>query len=141
MSKREVFHLNETIETSLGFSQAVRAGNLLFVAGTVSVNDDFEVVEADDIAGQYRTIYDKLQRTLAAFGLGFDAVVKETIYTENLEAFFGEGNEVRKQYYRNLGYFPTATAVGVTRTAFDGNVVEIEIIAEFRESQPQVRTK
>ena len=128
---KKVFHLNKEIEHSIGFSQAVRAGNLLFVSGTVSSNDAFEAIETDNIAGQYRVIYDKFKRTLEAYGLGFKDVVKESIFTEDLPAFFDSGNAVRMEYYKGFDYFPSATAVESSRIAFEGNLVEIELIAAF----------
>ena len=129
--KREIFHLNRDIEHSIGFSQAVRAGNLLFVSGTVSVNETFEPIETGNIAGQYRVIYDKLKKTLEAYGLAFGDVVKENIFTEDLPAFFDSGNAIRMEYYDGLDYYPAATAVESPRIAFEGNLVEIELIAVF----------
>ena len=58
-------------------------------------------------------------------------MVKENIFTEDLAAFFESGNEVRMEYYDGLDYYPAATAVESSRIAFDGNLVEIELVAVF----------
>ena len=129
--KKQTFHINKEAEKSIGFSQAVRANGVLYVSGTVSSNDALEALEVDNIAGQYKVIYAKLKRTLEAYGLGFGDVVKENIYTEDLEAFFETGNAIRMESYAGLDYYPSATAVEASRIAFEGNLVEIDLIAVF----------
>lgn len=130
--KKKVFNINKELESSLGFAQAVQAGDFLFVSGTVSSNDELQPLEMDNIEGQYRVIYEKLKRTLDAYDLNFNDVVKENIYTEDLEAFFETGNAVRMEYYQGLDQYPAATAVECTNIAFDGNLVEIELVAYFK---------
>ncbi|MDC0052847.1 Rid family hydrolase [Gammaproteobacteria bacterium] len=130
--KKKVFNINKELESSLGFAQAVQAGDFLFVSGTVSSNDELQPLEMDNIEGQYRVIYEKLKRTLDAYDLNFNDVVKENIYTEDLEAFFETGNAVRMEYYQGLDQYPAATAVECTKIAFDGNLVEIELVAYFK---------
>ncbi|MFZ9022239.1 MAG: RidA family protein [Litorivicinaceae bacterium] len=124
-----VAHIKPEIEKAIGFSQCVKAGDFVFISGTVSSNDELEPLESDSIEGQYRVIYDKLRRSLDLFGLGLDSVVKESIYTEDLQGFFDVGNAVRIAAYADLDYFPSATAVEVSRTAFEGNIVEIDVVA------------
>ena len=130
--KKKVFNINKELESSLGFAQAVQAGDFLFVSGTVSSNDELQPLEMYNIEGQYRVIYEKLKRTLDAYDLNFNDVVKENIYTEDLEAFFETGNAVRMEYYQGLDQYPAATAVECTKIAFDGNLVEIELVAYFK---------
>lgn len=50
------------------FSPAVRAGNLLFIAGTTATDDTGAIVAPGDIVGQTRVILQKFARLLAAAG-------------------------------------------------------------------------
>ena len=112
-------HNNEAVETSVGFCQAVRTGNTLYVSGTVG---------AGEMPDATKQAYEKLRKTLEANGLTFANVVKENVYTTDIEAFKKTG-DIRKGYYgANL---PAATWVQVNRLFLPQFVVEIELIAEY----------
>ena len=114
------YHLNESVETNIGFCQAVRSGNTLHISGTVGAGEMSEAT---------RKAYDNLRKTLEANGLTFADVVKETVYTTDLEEFKKAGG-IRKSYYgANL---PAATWVEVRRLFLPQLVVEIEITAQYR---------
>jgi 2-iminobutanoate/2-iminopropanoate deaminase len=113
------FHGNAKVEEEIGYCQAVRTGNTLHVSGTVGAGEMPEAI---------RKAYGSLQKTLAARGLTFADVVKETVYTTNLDAFI-ENKGIRKEFYgRNL---PAATWVQVQRLYLPSFVVEVEVTAQF----------
>lgn len=64
----------------LAFSQAVRAGNQLWIAGQVAVEDDGAPVGVDDAAAQAERIWHNLDRVLATAGGGLDDLVATTTY-------------------------------------------------------------
>jgi enamine deaminase RidA (YjgF/YER057c/UK114 family) len=113
------FHLNAPIETEIGYCQAVRTGNLLQVSGSVGKGE---------MPLAIRRAYDELKKTLDAYGLGFSNVVKENVFTTDLDAFIAN-KEIRKEYY-GAG-FPAASWVQVQRLYSPAYVVEVEITAEF----------
>lgn len=106
-------------EDDIGYRQAVRAGNTLYISGTVG-----EGAMPDAIRGAYTS----LEKTLKVYGLGFADVVKENIYTTNLDAL-KENLAVRKAFYR--GEYPAATWVQVQRLYEPSHVIEVELIAVF----------
>jgi len=113
------YHANESVETSIGFCEAVRSGDKLYISGTVG---------AGEMPAATKQAYDALRRTLEANGLTFANVVKENVYTTDIEAFKKAG-DIRKGYYgANL---PAATWVEVRRLFLPQFVVEIEVIAEY----------
>jgi len=114
------YHLNESVETNIGFCQAVRSGNTLYVSGTVGAGEMSEAT---------RKAYDNLRKTLEENGLTFANVVKETVYTTDIEEFKKTGG-IRKSYYGTK--LPAATWVEVRRLFQPQFVVEIEITAEYR---------
>jgi len=114
------YHLNETVETQIGFCQAVRSGNTLHISGTVGAGEMNEAT---------RKAYDNLRKTLEANALTFADVVKETVYTTDIEAFKLAGG-IRKSYYGDK--VPAATWVEVRRLFLPQFVVEIELTAQYR---------
>src|SRR5579864_6361172 len=82
---KQVFHLN-AYEKDFGFSQAVLIDKTMYISGSVAADQSGRLVAPGDMAGQMRAAYSNIQRTLAAHGAAFDEVVKETIYTTNMDA-------------------------------------------------------
>ncbi len=75
-----------------------------------------------------RSVYKRLDATLSANGLSFADVVKENVYTTDLDAFI-KNKEIRKEIYgRSL---PAATWVQVQRLYLPSFVVEIELTARI----------
>lgn len=121
------FHYRHQVERAFGYAQAVSAGGLLFVSGTLSVDASFEPLAVGDMRGQLLAVYATLGETLQAHGLGFASAVKETAFVTDMDAFLG-ANDVRLGVYEGLP-LPAATVVEVRRLAFPDNLVEIELVA------------
>ncbi len=113
------FHRAEAVEREIGYCQALRAGNRLYVSG---------IAGRGEMRAAVRSVYARLQQTLAAQGLGFGDVVKENVYTTDLDAFEAS-NDVRKPFYGTA--VPAATWVQVQRLYEPSLVVEVELIAEY----------
>jgi enamine deaminase RidA (YjgF/YER057c/UK114 family) len=124
---RRTFHFRREGEQAFGYAQAVSTGGLLFVSGTLSVDASFQTIAPGDMRQQLEVVYSALAETLAAHDLGFYAVVKETVFVTDMEAFVA-ASDVRLAIYEGLA-LPAATAVEVRRLAFPDHVVEIEIVA------------
>jgi enamine deaminase RidA (YjgF/YER057c/UK114 family) len=112
-------------ETS--YSQAVEAGPLIHVAGTVSWDDDFNVIGDGDFELQVRTVYNDIKRTLAAYGLTASSIVKETVFVTDMDAMVA-ANAVRASFYETTSP-PASTWVEVKRLANSKLAVEVEVIA------------
>ena len=114
------FHLNAAVETKIGYCQAVRSGDLLHVSGSVGQGPMPDAI---------KMAYGNLKATLLANGLTFKDVIKENVYTTDLDAFI-ESQDVRKEFYG--ADFPAATWVQVQRLYRPAFVVEIELTARLR---------
>jgi len=125
---KQVFHLN-AYEKDFGFSQAVLIDKTLYVSGSMAADKNGSLVSPGDMAGQMRAAYSNIQRTLDAHGAGFDEVVKETIYTTDMDAML-KASDLRFEYY-NKERLPTTSWVQVQRLVDPGFLVEIEVIAEL----------
>jgi enamine deaminase RidA (YjgF/YER057c/UK114 family) len=108
-------------DTSAGYAQALRVGNVLYISGTVTLEVNEQGV---------KSVYSNLENTLKQYGLSFQHVVKENLYTTDIEAM-KKYNYVRKQFYK--GDFPAATWVQIARLYMAEARLEIELIAHFPE--------
>jgi enamine deaminase RidA (YjgF/YER057c/UK114 family) len=115
----QAFHYAPKLESELGFSRAVRAGNTLYVAGSVGRGTMPEAI---------KEAYARIEATLRAHALDFSAVVKENIFTTDLTAF-RKSNEIRKSYYKSE--YPASTWVQVEALNAPELVLEVEVVAVF----------
>ena len=106
-------------DTSAGYAQAVKVDNVLYISGTVARN-----VTPEDIT----RLYQNLERTLKHYGATFQNVVKENLYTTDIEAM-KKYNYARKVFYK--GDFPAATWVQISRLFMEDAKLEIELIAHL----------
>lgn len=121
--EKKAFHLAPKLEGDLGFSRAVRVGNVLYISGSVG---------GGEMPDAIRQAYDRIGKTLEAHGLTFQNVVKETLFTTDLESF-QKHREVRKSYYGSD--FPASSWVQVSRLNSPQLVIEVEAVAVFPESK------
>jgi 2-iminobutanoate/2-iminopropanoate deaminase len=105
------------------YSQAIRAGDFVFVSGQVPV-DARTGQRAEGIAGQTRQLIENLRAVLAAAGASLDRVVKVTIFLGRWEDFTAM-NEVYASYF---GTKPARSVVQGPRIP-EGTLVGLEAIA------------
>ena len=107
------------------YSQAIRAGDYLFVSGQIPLDPATGTLVSGSIADETRRVLDNLGAILDAAGSSFDRVVKTTVYLADM-ADFAAMNEVY------AGYFPAPAPARATvqAAALPRNVrVEIDLIA------------
>jgi 2-iminobutanoate/2-iminopropanoate deaminase len=109
------------------YSQAVRAGELLFLSGQVPIDPATGNIIDGDIAAQTRRVFDNLGAVLAAGGLSFADVVRATVYLADMNDFAAM-NAVYGQYLTEP--YPARVTVQVARLPKDARV-EIDMIASY----------
>lgn len=101
-------------------TQAVRAGNLIFVGGQMSLDEQGNIV-GTDIKTQARNAFDALKQVLAEAGASMADVVKHNVYfscegdDQAVTAFLNDLDEVRLTYFSEPGPTTTETRVGLDR--------------------------
>lgn len=113
------------------YSHLVRAGELLFIAGQVSLDADGEVVGRGNMTAQVRQVLENLQTVLASQGADFSNVVKINIFTKDID-MFRQSSEVRREFFG--ANTPASTLVQIVRLARPAFLVEIEAIAYLPEA-------
>lgn len=109
------------------YSQAVRVGNLLFISGQIAINPQNGEIEAKDVSGETMQVMKNLEAILKEAGIGFDQVVKTSIFLTDM-GNFGQVNEVYGRYFKSQ--FPARETVAVKGLPKDVQV-EISMIAAF----------
>ena len=109
------------------YSQAVRAGQLLFLSGQVPLDPATGQIVSGDIAAQTRRVFDNLGAVLKAGGRSFADVVRTTVFLADMNDFAAV-NEVYGQYFAEP--YPARATVQVARLPKDARV-EIDLIASF----------
>ena len=107
------------------YSQAVQAGNFLFISGQVAINPAKGNIDATDVAGEAEQVMKNLKAVLIQAGFDFDQVVKTTIFLSDM-SLFGTVNEVYGKYF--TGNFPARETIAVKGLPKNVNV-EISMIA------------
>jgi 2-iminobutanoate/2-iminopropanoate deaminase len=108
------------------YSQAVRAGDFLFVAGQIPLDSSGAMADGD-IAAQARQVLDNIGAILKTAGLSFAQVVRTTVYLSDMNDL-AEMNLVYSTYFSEP--FPARATVQVARLPRDVRI-EIEAIASY----------
>ena len=107
------------------YTDAVWAGDLLFISGCVPVDSAGDLVPGDVVA-QARQVFANIALVLAAAGGGFADVVKVTVFLIDVDDRQAV-NVVRKEVFGASR--PASTLVEVSRLAIPGARVEVEAVA------------
>ncbi len=122
--------MREAIETdrapaAIGpYSQAVRAGQFVFLSGQVPLDPTTGEIIDGDVAAQTHRVMQNLDAVLNAAGTSLDSVVRTTVYLADL-ADFSVVNEVYGSYFQDPA--PARATVQVARLPKDARV-EIDAI-------------
>jgi reactive intermediate/imine deaminase len=106
------------------YSQAVRAGDTVYLSGQVPFDPATMQLVAGDIEVQARRVFDNLKAVAEAAGSSLAQAVKLTIFLTDL-ASFGKVNEVMATYFTKP--YPARSTVGVASLP-RGAQVEIECV-------------
>jgi 2-iminobutanoate/2-iminopropanoate deaminase len=118
----------EAAPSAIGpYSQAIRAGSLLFVSGQVPIDPATGALVDGDIAAQTRQVLQNVGAILEAAGASFDHVVRTTVFLTDMNDFAAM-NEVYATCFTSPA--PARATVQVSRLPKDARV-EIDVIASI----------
>ena len=107
------------------YSQAVKAGNILFVSGQIPIKPATGKLEKDSFEHQCRLVLNNLKAIIEAAGSSLDKVIKVNIYVVDLGKF-SELNAIYSEYFGNSK--PARACVQVAKLPLDADV-EIEAVS------------
>jgi reactive intermediate/imine deaminase len=124
--KRQEIRVPGQPEPISHYTDAVRAGDLLFVSGCVPVDEVGSLVGGDDVVAQARQVFRNIGEVLAAAGAGPEDVVKVTLFLTDIDERPAI-NPVRQEFFGDAR--PASTLVEVTRLAVPCARIEVEAVA------------
>ena len=129
MAAREEIRVPGLAEPISHYTDAVRAGDLLFVSGCVPIDGEGNLVGGDDVVAQARQVLANVGAVLAAAGASFADVAKVTVYLTDVDDR-ARINPVRREVFGAAR--PASTLVEVSRLAIEGAKIEVEAVAVLR---------
>ncbi|GAB3510874.1 RidA family protein [Emticicia fontis] len=113
-------------EDIVGYSRAVKIGNLIEVTGTVATDNSGELVGKNDIYIQTKFIILKAEKVLEQLGAGLKDVIRTRIFTTDISQWEAIGR-AHGECFRTIK--PCATMVEVSALIEKDYLVEIEFTA------------
>ena len=124
--KRENFSSGAPFEDKVGYSRAVKVGNMVFVGGTTTTNSQGEVEGIGDAYLQTKIILQKIKDVLKRAGARMSDVVRVRFYVTDI----ARGQEYLKAYSEWFKEFrPTIIMAEVKALPRPDHLVEIEVEA------------
>ena len=125
---KEAIYTNQAPKPLGAYSQAIKANNMLFIAGQIPLNPATGAIEGKTISEQARVVLEHIGAILEASGLTFADVVKSDVFLTNI----GDSRAVNEVYTEFFSRDPKPARVTVEVSKLPmGSMVEISCIAVF----------
>jgi reactive intermediate/imine deaminase len=121
--KRENFSTGSKWEPIVGYSRAVRVGNLVFVTGTTATDESGKIVGVDDAYAQSKQALSNIEKVLQRAGAQMKDVVRTRIFVTDISRWEQIG-KAHHEYFKDI--LPATTMVEVSRLISPEMLVEIE---------------
>ena len=132
MSKRLNISSGVKWEDIIGYSRAVKIGNVIEVAGTTALDETGNLVGPNDSYEQTRYIIAKIEKALISAGAALTDIVRTRIFTTDISRW-EEIGRAHGEYFREIK--PASTMVEVRSLINPGMLVEIEATVIIQENQ------
>lgn len=122
---KQVIYTKEAPDPIGPYSQAIQAGNMLFLSGQVAIDPDSNELIAGGIDQETEQVMKNIEKLLKHSGYSFSEVVKTTIFLSDMR-HFADVNKVYGSFFK--GDFPARETVAVLGLPKNANV-EISVTA------------
>jgi 2-iminobutanoate/2-iminopropanoate deaminase len=123
---RQEYRVEGLPEPFSHYTDAVRAGNLLFVSGCVALDEHGNLVGEGDVVAQTRQVFANIGLVLEAAGATFADIVKVTTFLMDIDDR-ARINPVRQEFFGDAR--PASTLVEVSALVLPEFLIEVEAVA------------
>jgi len=126
MSSRTNYSSGSKWEDIVGYSRAVKVGNVIEITGTVASGEDGQVVGEDDAYAQTKFIYQKMEKVLQQAGANLKDVVRVRMFVTDISRW-QEYGRAHSEFFKEIK--PCNTMVQVSALIEPAYLIEIEATA------------
>ena len=125
MSQRQLISSGTSWENQIGYSRAVKVGNLIEVSGTTAVDGD-TIIGKGNVYEQTKFIFQKIEKALQQAGSGLKDVIRTRMYVTDISKW-EEIGKAHGEFFSSIK--PAATMVEVKALINAELLIEIEVTA------------
>jgi len=126
MNKRTNLSSGAKWEDIVGYSRAVKIGNVIAVSGTTAVDENSNIVGKDNAYEQTVFIFKKIETALQKLGASMENVIRTRMFVTNIDNW-EEIGKAHGEFFREIK--PAATMVEISKLIDNELLVEIEVDA------------
>ena len=126
MSDRKLVSSGSSLEPIIGFSRAVRVGNIIAIGGTAPIAAGGGTAAKGDVYGQTKRIFEIIGKALADAGAGFEHVTRTRVILTDI-ALWSAASKAHVEVFKDIR--PVTTVMAVTAFVDPDWLIEIEVDA------------
>jgi enamine deaminase RidA (YjgF/YER057c/UK114 family) len=126
MSDRQLVSSGSYLEPIIGFSRAVRVGNIIAVGGTAPIAAGGGTAAKGDVYGQAKRIFEIIGKALADAGAGFEHVTRTRVILTDM-ALWNDASKAHAEVFKDIR--PVTTVMAVSGFVDPDWLIEIEVDA------------
>ena len=126
MSDRQLVSSGSYLEPIIGFSRAVRVGNIIAIGGTAPIAAGGGTAAKGDVYGQAKRIFEIIGKALADAGAGLEHVTRTRVILTDI-SLWTEASKAHAEVFKDIR--PVTTVVAVTAFVDPDWLIEIEVDA------------